>query len=69
MVDFKEKADEFLMTFFIKQCSLININSKLPAVLTKKSSSASPNQQLIFRQAIFLKQLENINQTNLAAST
>ena len=48
MVDFKEKADEFLMTFFIKQCSLININSKRPAVLTKKAQVQVPINSRFF---------------------
>ena len=35
IIDFKEKAELF-NDFFSKQCSLVNNNSKLPSVLTKK---------------------------------
>ena len=36
IIDFKEKAELF-NDFFSKQCSLVNNNSKLPSVLTKKT--------------------------------
>ena len=36
IIDFKEKAELF-NDFFSKQCSLVNSNSKLPSVLTKKT--------------------------------
>ena len=36
IMDFKEKAELF-NDFFSKQCSLVNNNSKLPSVLTKKT--------------------------------
>ena len=39
IMDFKEKAELF-NDFFTRQCSVINNNSKLPSILTKKTSQS-----------------------------
>ena len=39
MMDFKEKS-ELLNDFFTKQCSLVNNDSDLPSVLTKKTTKS-----------------------------
>ena len=65
IMDFKEKT-EFFNDFFTKQCSLVNNNSKLLSVLTKKRVSRF--HWLSFRHMISWKWKEILTQTKLTVT-
>ena len=58
IIDFKEKAELF-NDFFSKQCSLVNNNSKLPSVLTKKTCKSLSSVE--FSTSDILKIIRNLN--------
>ena len=58
IIDFKEKAELF-NDFFSKQCSLVNNNSKLPSVLTKKTCKSLSSVE--FSTYNILKIIRNLN--------
>ena len=58
IIDFKEKAELF-NDFFSRQCSLVNNNSKLPSVLTKKTCKSLSSVE--FSTYDILKIIKNIN--------
>ena len=58
IIDFKEKAELF-NDFFSKQCSLVNNNSKLPSVLTKKTCKSLSSVE--FSTYDVLKIIRNLN--------
>ena len=62
IIDFKEKAELF-NDFFSKQCSLVNNNSKLPSVLTKKTCKSLSSVE--FSTYDILKIIRNLNQIKL----
>ena len=58
IMDFKEKAELF-NDFFTRQCSLVNDNSKLPSVLTKKACQSLSTVE--FSTYDILKIIRNLN--------
>ena len=58
ITNFKEKADIF-NEFFAKQCSLINTNSSLPSVLSKKTHKLLST--IHFTSNYILKIIENLD--------
>ena len=58
IMDFKEKTELF-NDFFTRQCSLVNNNSKLPSILTKKTCQSLSTVE--FSTNDILKIIRNLN--------
>ena len=57
-MDFKEKAELF-NDYFTRQCSVVNNNSKLPSILTKKTCQSLSTVE--FSTNDILKIIRNLN--------